>query len=521
MELFASYFIDKKTGKTKKKSSTIGMIAVYVVLLLVLSVSFYFMVAEMAKAFCGTELEWFYFAITGIISIMFGVFGSVFNTYTTLYMAKDNELLTAMPIKPAYILIPRMLGVFALGLLYESLLFVPSCIAYFLYAKPGIPAYITTILMIFVLAFFIFVLTCLLGWVVASISAKLKNKSFLTVIISLLFFGAYYYVSFNYFEIIQSIITNSEAVSESMMRIVYPVYVFGKACSGNILAFLGIILFNAVLTYLTCLILSRNFSKIITAKPASTKKVYIEKKTSQKGIDSALLRKEFKRLTTSASYMLNCCMGTLICIVVAVALVFFKDKYADIIPALDELGKDAVLFIACCICTLFASMNDTASCSLSMEGNSLWILKSMPVEPHRILFAKQKVQLYITLIPAIILCLVITAIFDVSGNNLVALFLYVCSFCLFDSEIGLLLDLKHPNLNWTSESVPLKQSLSPLIMITCGPLVSGIITLLVIHLSKFIDAYLIYIAISVIFIYSSRYINKWIMKKGSEIFREI
>ena len=43
----------------------------------------------------------------------------------------------------------------------------------------------------------VFVLSCLLGWVVAKISLRLKYKSFVTVLISLAFIGAYYFFYFN------------------------------------------------------------------------------------------------------------------------------------------------------------------------------------------------------------------------------------------------------------------------------------------------------------------------------------
>ena len=41
---------------------------------------------------------WLYMALMGIVSVILGVFGSVFNTFSTLYQARDNDLLFAMPI---------------------------------------------------------------------------------------------------------------------------------------------------------------------------------------------------------------------------------------------------------------------------------------------------------------------------------------------------------------------------------------------------------------------------------------
>ena len=58
-------------------------------------------------------------ALMGIVSVTLGVFGSVFNTFSTLYQAKDNDLFFAMPITERSVLTARLSGVYAMGLMYE------------------------------------------------------------------------------------------------------------------------------------------------------------------------------------------------------------------------------------------------------------------------------------------------------------------------------------------------------------------------------------------------------------------
>lgn len=61
-----------------------------------------------------------YFAMMGLLASFFGVFGSVFNTYAGLYLAKDNDLLLSMPIPIRTILCARLLGLMA-GLRFPNL----------------------------------------------------------------------------------------------------------------------------------------------------------------------------------------------------------------------------------------------------------------------------------------------------------------------------------------------------------------------------------------------------------------
>ena len=43
-------------------------------------------------------MDWLYFTLMGLVAIFLGAFGSVFNTYSSLYLAKDNDLLLSLPI---------------------------------------------------------------------------------------------------------------------------------------------------------------------------------------------------------------------------------------------------------------------------------------------------------------------------------------------------------------------------------------------------------------------------------------
>ena len=60
-----------------------------------------------------------------------GVIGSVFNTYASLYQAKDNDLLMSLPIPALYILLIRVAGVYIVGLFYQLLVMIPTAIVYF------------------------------------------------------------------------------------------------------------------------------------------------------------------------------------------------------------------------------------------------------------------------------------------------------------------------------------------------------------------------------------------------------
>ena len=83
----------------------------------------------------NSGMDWLFFAIMGLMALAMGVFGSVFNTYAGLYQGKDNDMLLSMPIPPAYILLSRMVGVYAMAMLYSGMVYLPAAIVYWFVAQ--------------------------------------------------------------------------------------------------------------------------------------------------------------------------------------------------------------------------------------------------------------------------------------------------------------------------------------------------------------------------------------------------
>lgn len=193
-EFSSRYLVDTKTKKLRSKGGMIGMLLLMAFLFVVLMGSFGMFSLTLAGGFIEQGRDWMFFALQGVFALFMGVLGSVFTTFQTLFQPKDNELLLSMPIKPRDILLTRMVGVYLMAFLYSGLVLIPSTVVYWILAKPGMGVVLSTLLLWFVQALFTTVLTCGLGYVIALIASKIKGKSAVTVILSLLFIGGYYYV---------------------------------------------------------------------------------------------------------------------------------------------------------------------------------------------------------------------------------------------------------------------------------------------------------------------------------------
>ena len=85
-------------------------------------------------------------------------------------------------------------------------------------------------------------------------------------------------------------------------------------------------------------------------------------------------------------------------------------------------------------------------------------MQSLPVTPWQVLRAKLCMQLLLTGIPALFCMVCIAFIYPYTLLELLSAVLVPISYVLLSALFGLFLGLKMPNLNWTSEITPIKQS---------------------------------------------------------------
>ena len=457
-ELFRNLF---RPGRSKSgKASAKKGIAVAVITLLLfgyLGAMFGFMANSLAPLL-SVGLDWLFFLIFTGVALFLGVFGSVFNTFSSLYQAKDNDLLLSMPIPTRMILFTRLFGVYFMGLLFVAIVYVPAVVIYLIKAAPSFINGLGSALFILPLSFFVLALSCALGWVIAKIHAKLRRKSLVTVLSAIVFIGVYYFLFFKAESLISDILKNGLYYASEIKGAVYPVYYIGRAASGEWIPLLAVSAAVAVLFAAICLLLSRGFIKNATSGGVQSKKKNVSGGEKAKGADSALFIKELRRFTASATYMLNCGLGTLF---MSAAGVFVLIKGNDLLSAFNgRLGEGSIVTLACAALCMMVSTNTITTPSISLEGKSIWILQSLPVDARAIIRAKLKLHLLLTEIPAVFCAICVMIVLRPGVFECVMLILLPTVFCFFNAVLGLYVNLKRPNLNWTTEAAVVKQNLN-------------------------------------------------------------
>ena len=430
------------------------------------------------------ESQSFFFAVVAFAAFLLCVFGSVFATQSTLYSAKDNELLLSLPLTPAAILATRALLLAIVNYLFGAVVILPAFVVYLLLGAPTLGGVLAFLLVFFLVPLIALAVSCLLGWLLALISSRIKRKNLVTLICSLLFFGLYMFVMLNMQTVTEELAIDILAIRDTVAPFLTVFWWVGYAIAdGNILAGLGFFLLSLAIVGTVAYFLIRTYFRIITTNRGGVRYVYREKREEQRGVMSALIRKEIRHFTGNAMYMFNEGIGLLFAPILGVMLLLNRDTVTDFLTV-EELAPfmnciPAMLGAALCF---LSSMTIISAPSVSLEGKSLWLSQSLPVHPKQVLLSK--VYTHILLATPFYLLTSVLAIVALPCTVLDAVMLLLFPFAAnaFCAYLGVFFNVLFPKFDWLNETVAVKSGasvlLTMLVMMVIAILVDAAVVML-------------------------------------------
>lgn len=526
LELSTQFLRTKKAVGTMKGAML--ALALYILIAFSLLIASYDNARVFGEALFPIGLNWIYFAFMGIYGIILGTLISMFSADLSFFRAKDNEFLLSMPIAPWKILFAKMTSLYILTTMFSATGAI-SALAY--YNKAGLltgKILFFGIVMIFAMGLFTLAISCILGYVVAIINNRFKNNSMVTTAISVVLLGVFYYYYFQINKLIAYLIENSASFSAGLKTWAYPVYLYGMGLTGDTKSFIFALLIAVAIFLAIYFVMTASFVKFATASHGSAKKKYRTDMVRAAGLGTTLLKKEFKRFTSSSIYMMNCGLGSVIMLGMAVAAIVKADalrSFAEFLFGLffgEESGAasaaSAAIMILAALLMAISTMNNTTGPSVSLEGKSIWILQSLPVKPIDVFMAKIKMQLYLTVPPMIALSAAVCYVLGFGFAGFAVATAIALCFIVLDATAGLALNVKRPSLDWTNEAAPIKQSLNTMILTLGGWLLTvGFIGLYVLVGEKIGNIAYSGI-ISCIMIILSAVLFMWLKGRGSRRF---
>ena len=454
-------------SKGNKKSASKGMLVLLALLLLyaVGAIGFimYLLFDSLVTPYHMLGLDWLYFAMAGAISFGFALFGSIFSTQSQMFNAKDNDLLLSMPIPPQYILLTRILPLLGMNLLFCAPVMIPAIIVYAIQVSFSWGYLGLQILSMLLGVFLVQALACLFGWLL-HLALQKMNKSLGSLLFMILFLGLYFGIYSQANSILTAMAANGQKIADTMESWVWPLYAMGKGCTGSwhMPVFATICLGAFGLVYW---VLSLVFLKTTTQAARASRRKSIGPSQLHSPAH-ALLGKELGKFLNTPVYLTNTGLGVIMMAALPVAALIFLGKLNDLIHTLEaELPAIRGLIpVFICAVESFAVMTAAISTpSVSLEGKQIWILKSMPVDPRRILRAKLGFHLIMTVPLAAVGGLCLGLLLKCSALELVFTTLLPAALACLSGLLGMVCGTKWAKLDYTNEAYPCKQSIAVLI----------------------------------------------------------
>lgn len=170
---------------------------------------------------------------------------------------------------------------------------------------------------------------------------------------------------------------------------------------------------------------------------------------------------------------------------------------------------------------LLSSMCDIAAPGISLEGNNIWLLQTMPVDPYEIFKAKIFLHISVTGIPALICTIAMIIVLTPDVFTAICMILCVIAFVVFSGTAMLALDLKRPMLEWTNESQPVKQNMNILFSWLGGMFLALIFGALYLLVGMLLASSIYLLICTVILAVLTLLLLRWLKGKGRLVFARL
>lgn len=460
VQMLGYFGINKLFHTSTRKEKVKAALAGFGGLLLALMVIGYSAALGVGYVYLGLAayIPGLYLMICSVITLTF----TFVKSNGTLFAFRDYDTIMSLPVNSTQVIASRLLGVYLMNLLFTAGVMVPGLVV-FAFNSP-VPPFFWGIAILSLVACpaLPMIVAMIFGAAIAAVSSKFRKSNLLTIILSFVLVLGIMALSFSLPNATTEIVTDiGLALGGAINRIYPPTVLFAAALvEGDLLSFGLFLLANGGISVAFVAVLSRFYGRINSAMFARrTRGSYRMGAMGASSPLGALYRKELRRLFSSVTYLLNTCMGIVLMVAAAAAVLLMNPARLD--AALEMEGVvDLLRIYLPFFAPLFVTMSSTTSASLNIEGKTRWVALSLPVAGKEIFTAKILVNLTL-LVPAVLLSDVLLILrFRPDFATTLLMVLMPLSYSVFVAVLGLRMNLAFPKYDWASEQQAVKQSLS-------------------------------------------------------------
>ena len=528
-------------GEKKNKSKTIGRLLVLLAYILIfgyLAAIVVFLCYQLLNFLIKLNQPAIYLNLILGATVAVALFRTLFSAVNVLYFSKDLEYLLPLPINPSKILMAKWNVLVISNYIIEIFIVLPALILYGIMLDQGVLYYLYVALVFVLLPVIPVILISFLMSILMRFTNFIKNKDFvqyLTVAITLLIVIGVQFIGtgeqITEAEVYE-MLTKTNGVVEYMSKAFSTITVSLKALinSENLSGLINIVILFVV-TVIFYILLAKFSSKMYIKSATSSLSNGIKRKENlkisgykQNSKVGSYIKKEFLNLIRNPIFCMQCILPPILfpfIFAIPIYLEISKDEVATsefMQVANSFLASPAMLGIVLAILGFIFMFNFISATAVSRDSENAILMKTFPISLKKQTIYKMLPAVIMNVFPILFVLVVLKLLVGVSYIYLGIITFLAMLVNFLVNYIGIIIDLKNPKLNWSSEYTVVKQNMNIFYLMVVVLIEVGI---LVLSAFKFSNIYL-YLTISIVFLLVQiGIVNIYVSKNENKLYKDI
>ncbi len=475
--------------------------------------------------------------------IGFGIIHTLFTSLNLLFFSKDIENLLPLPISPIKIIMAKFNCLIVAQYFIILAVLVPVLVVYGILLKCNIIFYLISGVVSLLIPIVPVLLSSLLIIIVMKFTKIIKNKEavqyisvFCTIILIILiqiFSSSIGNQEVSDAELAELLISQSDAINNSS-KILFTL----KPALNTVLNYnnleglkaLAILSTETLLIYFViCSFVSRTYIKTVTKISSlgnkKSKKLDISKDFERNKLWNSYLKKEFRILVRNPIFFMQCVLPSIIFPFIFSLPIFIAVKDAD--PnimkiytefLLSDINTSIGIAVFLVIILMLYMFNFIALTAISREGKDSVFMKQIPIPLYKQILYKILPGIILNIFPIVYVMIVAKIIIKDLSIDMILFSSIIAMLCnILNNYLMILIDLKNPKLNWTTEYAVVKQNFNMIFQFIIVVIQGGI----VIAICSYFNIQNSIIALIILFSISLLIVTKYIKTNENKIFNKI
>lgn len=453
--------VDKETKKLNKKS-------IYLWILVLLGIAMIYISYKAIHWFVLAEQPELFINIYVPLLIIFLMFQIAIICTNIFFFSKDIEFILPLPVSSKELLISKFNVILLMTYITEILFGIPLILYGFLNFTNF--WYFFNLILVLILLPIVFVaIIGLIAVIFMRLFNFIKNKIMLQNIISIILIICLLFIEDSLISSFSNLQQPSVFITP-IINLLIEKDIFIKIKSSFVLFSIDILslfifVFISKKIYLKIILNSITSTKR-KLKRVEKKKVKIENKNSK--IWKSYIKKEMKMLLKKPVFFMQTVFPVIMILVTMIMIANVFIPAIDVAIESDETikaGLASLEFNSEMICVILGilqclfSLSSISLTAISREGKNAIFMKYIPVSYYKQFLYKNVLQVVLNIIVSLIILFIIYYYIPKIGLlNILLIFIISIFINLINSYLMLLIDLKRPYLNWTSEHSVVKKN---------------------------------------------------------------